>query len=309
MKVKNKIWQFPLLLLILVSCSLDDDRDACNQVNRVLFRYDYKGTECFSEYIHTVRYFLFDGNDQFVSELTPLADNPSKLSIDQLDEGSYTIVCIGNLADYATLEGYAEGGLSCFRLRVNHYFNSQQTAFANGDRLYWGQCHFTKASGTGNDFTGYVSNVHCALRIRVEWEASPAYSDGYRYRLDGIGTAIKLHGDNASEIDAHTFPQVTNYGGSMLAAVTLDQSALDATLYTLRFGATDIPRFRLCHYDTPVTTEIDLAGLFRQWGWLPGQVSVQDYSLRIKIFADGTVVAYQGNDVDVGDWENGGNIG
>lgn len=299
-----------LLLFLLVSCNLDDDRDLCCETNSVRFRYLYKSSDRFLDYITTARYFLFDGEGCYLRELQPEADALNKVSVETLASGSYTIVCIGNLADYGTLEGYTKSGLQDFFLRVSRYYDEERTAFTNGDRLYWGQCDFTISRDVKQEYVGEMSNVHCKLRVRVEWETAPDYTDGYRYHLDGIGMGIHLHdSDEADVIDVHTFPVVANYGGSMREPVSLSQSALEASLYTLRWGATEIPRFRLYHDDQPAMTEVDLAYVFGIWGWHPEQAAVQEYDIRVLIRTNGTVVVYQGVDVGVGDWINGGTIG
>ena len=299
---------FLLLLLLPVSCSLDDSRDLCCGGGTVRFRYQHRGADRFAEYIDSTRYFLFDGSGRFIGGMAPVEHCPAMVDISGLEAGRYTLVCVGNLDDYGTPAGHTGVGLEAFRLGVDDWFDGAGT-FANGDRLYWGECHFTVVPGAANSFTGEMSNVHCMLRVRVEWERLPEHKDGYRYRLDGIGRGMELHGGHASVAGAHAFPRVEDCTGSMLEDVPLRRRALEASLYTLRWGKEDIPRFRLCHGMDAVTKEIDLGKIFRQWGWYPERAPVQDYRIRLLIRADGTIEVSQGLEAGVGDWEDGGTIG
>lgn len=299
---------FSLLLLLSVSCSLDDGRDLCCEVNTVRFRYLYKGADRFTEYIAGTRYYLFDGGGRYVREMEPLPGSPSRVDISALAAGSYRLVCVGNLEDYGTPEGHTDGGLEAFRLRVDDLFD-ESGAFANGDRLYWGECPFTVVPGAANDFTGEMSNVHCVLRVRVEWEQRPEHVDGYRFRLEGVGTGMELHGGRARVIEAHAFPPVEECTGSVLEDVPVRRRALEASLYTLRWGEDDIPRFRLYHGGEPASREVDLGKVFRQWDCHPERATVQEYAIRLLIRADGSIEVYRGLEVGVGDWEDGGTIG
>lgn len=299
---------FLLLCLMATSCSLDDDRDLCCEVNTVRFRYLYKSADRFTEYIGSTRYFLFDGEGRYMEEMAPMECCPARVDISGLEAGSYRLVCVGNLEDYGTPEGYTDEGLKAFRLRVDDYFD-ESGAFANGDRLYWGECPFTVVPGTANNFTGEMSNVHCMLRVRVEWERLPERENGYRYRLEGIGRGMELHGGHASVIDVHAFPKVEDCTGSVLEEVPLRRRALEASLYTLRWGKDDIPRFRLYHDGDAVTKEIDLGDIFRRWGWYPERAPVQEYRIRLLIRTDGSIEVNQGLEADVGDWEDGGTLG
>lgn len=304
--------RLPLLLpflLLLASCSLEDDRDECCFRNTVLFRYNYRGADRFREYISGMRYFLFDGDGGFVREMQPMAGNMAQVNIAGLEAGSYTLIGLGNLVDYATLEGHAEGGLKAFRLQVSDWYDTTRTVFASGDRLYWGECRFTVVTGESNAFLGEMSNVHCVLRVRVEWERMPGFSDGYGYRLDGIGTGMEMHGGNATAIDIKTFPKVSGYSGSMQKDVTLRRMALEETVITLRWGKDDMPRFRLMHDGETASKVVDIGYVFGRWGWHPENTPVQEYAILLYIRDDGSIEVKQGLDAGVSDWIDGGTIG
>lgn len=307
MKKGYRWWLLPCCLLFF-SCSLEDDRDLCCENNIVRFRYLYRGIDRFREYIHEMQYFLFDGSGYYLGEMRPLEGEMELIRIDSLEAGSYTIIGIGNLKDYAKLEGHVENGLEEFKLTVDNYFKNTNT-FTNGDQLYWGKCDFTISSGTSNSFLGEMSNVHCLLHLRVEWERLPEFFEGYRFHLKKIGTGMNLDGSHAISIGEHRFPQVISYTGSMTEEVPLRRFALETSLYTLRYTDSDIPRFRLFHEDKAVSKEVDLGKVFRRWGWYPERTPVQEYEIRMLIRNDGSIEVNQGLEVGTGDWEDGGIIG
>lgn len=297
-----------LLPLLPVSCDIGDDRDDCCEANTVRFRYEYEGLDRFADFIGFTRWFLFDGEGRFMEETAHMPCCPQRVDIGGLAAGSYSIVCIGNLEDYGSLEGHAEGGLEAFRLRVDDFARDGRH-FANGDRLYWGECRFRIVPGHSNRFLGEMSNVHCVLRVRAEWEAGPEFSDGYRFALEGIGTGMELCGTRADSIGVHRFPPVTDFAGRMTEDVALRRFALEGELVTLRWNAGHIPCLRLWHGDDPVTKPIGLEDIFRRWGWHPELTPVQDYAIRLLIRADGSVVVSQGIEASIADWQDGGSIG
>lgn len=300
----------PLLFcLMFVTCSLDDMRDECCDTNQIRFRYLYRGMDRFTDYIFDVHYYLFNSAGAYLGEMSPLEDNMARVDISKLTAGSYTIVAVGNLYDYGTLQGYADKGLEAFRFSVDDYYSTSPAAFRSGDRIYRGECDFTVEQGEANSFLGEMSNEHCVLRVKVEWKLVPSFSSGYRFDLDGVGTAMEMNENNAYSIDVHRFPPVESYEGRMIEEVPLRRFALTASMVTLRWTDNDMPTFRLYHNDTPVTKPIDLRTIFRQWGWYPSRTAVQEYEIRMMIRPDGSIEINQGFDVGVNDWIDGGTFG
>ena len=297
-----------LLPVIFKSCSLEDGRDECCWQNTVFFRYEYEGKDCFQEYIHTARWFLFDEDGDYVQEMERMSCCPQRVDISSLRPGEYTLICLGNLTDYGTLEGHTVFGLDSFRLQVGKRFDTKGT-FANGDRLYWGECRFTVVAGGSNRFRGEMSHVHCVLRIRVEWELVPEYSDGYRFTLDGVGVGMFLCGEGADAIGVHRFPPVTAFSGRMSERSELRRFVLRSELVSLRWDNAHIPGLQLWHEDESVCKAIDLQDVFHCWNWRPERTPVQEYSIRLLIRADGKVVVSQNLEAGVKDWADGGVIG
>ncbi|EJX03272.1 secreted protein containing DUF1812 [gut metagenome] len=295
--------------MFATSCSLDDERDVCCGKNTIRFRYLYRGNDRFDTYIHQIHYLLFDSVGHYVKDMQPVEGMMSRVRIGSLPEGGYTLVGIGNLKEYGELRGHTEGGLEQFHLAVTKYIDSASETIAEGDRIYWGECPFTVVSGADNSYLGELSNVHCVLRVRVEWELIPEFRDGYTYQLAGIGRKMKLTKDDALSIGNQFFPQVKDYSGVKAKEVPLRRSALDATMVTLRWTDQEIPRFQLRNKRQSITKEIALKPIFERWGWHPDSTPVQEYEICLKIQADGSIMVKEGVDVGVGDWIDGGALG
>ncbi|EJX01434.1 hypothetical protein EVA_10460, partial [gut metagenome] len=139
-------------------------------MNTVRFRYLYRGNDRFNNYIHKMRYLLFDNAGHYIKDMEPVEGELNRVRIGSLREGTYTLVGIGNLEDYGELRGYTEVGLEQFHLAVTKYIDDSGEAIANGDRIYWGECCFTVVKDSSNKFVGEMSNIHCVFRVRVEWE-------------------------------------------------------------------------------------------------------------------------------------------
>lgn len=310
MKCRHVRWLFMFLLscfMSLASCSLDDERDACCWTNTVFFRYEYFGADCFREYISDTRWFLFGNDGSFIDEMDNMPCCRQRVDISGLSAGNYTLVCVGNLDDYGMLYGYADEGLEEFRLKVDDW--ADEKSFADGDLLYWGECRFSVVSGSSNRFIGEMSNVHCVLRVRVEWELIPEFSDGYRFSLEGVGAGMEFCGSRADSIGVHLFPPITSFEGRMVKEVELRRFALETDLVTLRWKKGNIPTLCLWHEDTLAMKKINLEDIFRRWHWSPDRASVQEYSIRLLIRSDGSVLVNQGIEAGVKDWESGGTIG
>ena len=317
----------PILLLgcLMAACNieLEDSRDNADNVeadgfSKVDFAYTLKYSDYFDSYINTMQYFLFDADGNYMGQLYGEDDDPSVVSLDGLTAGTYSLVGIGNLDDYATIAGLSNG-LSSLSLVVSQLYDgdtaNESTAaspiYANGDNIYWGQCDFTlDSTSTTQCFTGELSSLHCQLLVRVVWEDLPDYSDGYAFELIGIGLQTELNNANATTLSYdQQFPPVSLYSGRMREDVPLRQFALQAYLYTLRYTDDNIPTLRILHDGEPVISDIDLAYVFDQWGWTPSSAWAQEYQMLVTIREDGYVelsVSVTGN---VNDWENGGTLG
>lgn len=294
------------LSLLMGACDLSDDRDLCCDTNLMRYRYPYRSGDCFYQYIRSMEYHLFSGAGEYLGELSARDGDLGVVSLEGLPAGDYTLVAIGNRRGYATPRGHTESGLGGFSLVVDSLFDASGDRFANGDPLYWGSARFTIAEGGTNRFVTTMSNVHCRLHVRVEWERYPDYPEGYSLRLDGVGGSMDLHDGEAFAIGEQYFPKVREYGRGMEERVPMRLFALQTVLYTLRYTDRDIPVLRLCHDGKPVTVEIPLKEVFARWGWYPDRTPVQDYEITLLIHANGSVEVIRGLGAEVRDWQDGG---
>lgn len=303
------------LMALTASCDLEDicDGGDCDTGSSTLvFRYLYDNADQFDNYISTMRYFLFDGSGSYLGEMECYDGDLSRVDVSDLSAGDYSIVGLGNLVDYATIDGYTDGGLDNFRLTVSQLYDDtlSANAFANGDRLYWGQLDFEVVSGQSASYTVDMSNIHCLLTVRVEWEGLPEYSSGYVFKLSEIGNQVMMNsGGDAYSIGVHTFPEVTAHTAEMREDVKLRRFMLQTTLVTLRYGNEYVPVFTLLN-GQEVIFSYDLQAAFDTWGWHPDNAQVQEYAVMFTINNDGTTVEVTvGFDSHINDWEDGGTLG
>ena len=303
------------LCSLMTACDLHDHRDDCCESNVMTFRYLLGSVDCFADYISTMRYFLFDGDGQFLMEMEAMEGNISQVDLGSLTEGSYTMVGLGNLDDYATLSGHETDGLHSFLLTVTDMYAGESVlanskVFDGGDQIYWGQSDFSIVAGQSNTYRTEMSNVHCQLTIRVEWEAVPPYGDGYSFSLDAVGSYMDMHGDRADTIGVHAFPMVTDRTSGMMEDVTMRNLALQTTLVFLRLDEDEeMPVFQLYHDGEEQIPDVDLGMVFEQWGWNPSVAQVQEYEMLITIQLDGSIRISDSLDSSLLDWADGGTIG
>lgn len=305
-----------LLCALLTSCNMNDKRDECCGEGSVMtFRYLLGSVDEFAECISSMQYFLFDERGSFIFEMEPLNGDMTKVDLGGLSEGTYTMVAIGNLEDYGSLSDYAEEGLDGFYLTVDDVYDGSQSnssgkILANGDLLYWGQSDFTIVEGQSKTYRTEMSNVHCKLTIMVEWEGVPAYSSGYTFSLDGIGSRLSLNAEQSDTIGVHTFPAVSGRTAAMMEDVTMRNLSLETSLYTLRLSEEEeMPVFQLYHGGEEQIPDVDLASVFSQWSWKPSVAAVQEYEMLILIMLDGSIKISDSLEFSSLDWSDGGTIG
>ena len=298
-----------LLSSMLQSCSLEDWRDDCCYSYTMQYRFIYPSEDVFSERVHSMEYYLFTSEGEYLYPLQAYDGDISRADLRGLFPGSYTLVGIGNHSGYGTLSSVAEEGLEGFSLRVSRYSDTLAGLFGNGDPLYYGIRSFVIEEGGSNSYITDMSHIHCSLHVRVEWEGLPLHREGYRFRLDGVGTGVDMHIQNADYIDDLPYPMVHEYSGSMIEDVPLRKLSLESRLYTLRYRDTAIPVFTLYNGSNAVTKGLDLRRVFEAFGWRPDSTPVQEYRITVLIKGNGDIEVRQGFDAGVGDWIDGGTLG
>lgn len=296
-----------LLCLLLQACSMTDERDVCCGANTVRFRYWYRNRDRFREYISMTRYFLFSGDGTFLREMKEMPQKTGSVDISALAPGGYTLVAVGNLRECGTLD-LDSRNLEGFRLLLDRE-EGYGDLVAPCDRLYWGERAFTVKEGETNSFIGEMSNIHCVLRVTVQWEMEPDHAEGYSLQLGGVPREVSMNAVDSYVIDVHRFPATGPYAYNLRQPEILNGREIASTLVTLRWTAAEMPVLTLLNCDRPVTKEIDLGWVFRAWRWNPQRDDVQDYGIRLRIRRDRTIEIYQGSDMSVSDWIDGGYLG
>lgn len=132
--------------LIFSGCDVVYDYSSCRDTV-VRFRYTYRGADRFDSYISKIDYYLFNDAGEFVDELDHVAGTPSMVDVSELPDGSYTVVALANLDDYASLPELNTINLDQFAITVTQLHNSARGKFANGDPLFWGEQRFHIGGG------------------------------------------------------------------------------------------------------------------------------------------------------------------
>lgn len=297
--------------MLLGSCSLDDDRDLCcdPQTGVVMdYRYMYLDRDVFRDYVNFTDHYLFDEWGNFI-KMVPQGRNPQRQYLD-VRPGTYHMVTVGNAADPVELFGHAEEGMEKFMLRVRSQAELTDTraeySFRAGE-LYGGFCKFTVEEKEETQyFRTDMSNIHCQLDIRVEFDSFVPEVGDYRFELSNVPSHYSMDYERIWNTYDHDFPADHGLRDSYSVTVPLVFLELEATFVTLRYSNECVPKLRLWLRDQPVTPEIDLERAFQTWGWVPDDQTVQEYRILVTLRRDGSVVLRPWVDGEVLDWVDGG---
>ena len=297
-----------VLCVLLAGCDLDDDRDLCCYRGGMTYRLTYDGHDYFPEKVEHLRCFLFSGEDgRFLRELPTVPGHPERVDLSGLEAGDYGMIAVGNLDDYGEVEGLAESVRS-LRFEACEHFG-QTSALAEGDQLYWGAKRFRMEAGCANEFVTELSNIHCHLKVMVEWEGLPPGGGSYYLQLSGVHEGYDLYPGDAYVLGPRLFPSCDGGLCSSVEESSLLDLSLHAEFITLRYTDAEIPSLRVWYGGRALTDLIDLGRVFRLWGWYPDATPVQEYELRVLIGRDGSVRLSPSLDVGVNDWVDGGSFG
>ena len=308
-----------LLTSILCSCAMEDERDLCCE--EVVLHYLYRpyGEDIYKDNILGLQHFLFDPNGNFVKEIQSNPLNPQVVRLTALPVGLYTVVTLGNVGSFTSLDPPER--LQDFLLKVSDAHRS--------DELFWNVRIFESKSGERTFYICDLSNIHCHLNVRVEWEVMPPYTaqdDRYRLCQEGVGTAYTLSPERIHHtlvLSNNGTPGVTQSDethivqdfplspthGEYCAETTLVGMRLYFNMTTLRYTMDHLPVLRLMHGTEQVSPDIQLTKLFEEWGYLVDNHPEQQYDIIIRIKADGNAVVEQWAQASVADWVYGGSFG
>ena len=312
---------WPVLAVLFAGCSLDDDRDLCCP-GTLTMHYTYRpfGAEAFGGNIFSLRHFLFGSDGRFIGELPP-GEDLRRQPLD-LPEGIFTIVTVGNMSERSLHEHGEDSSLDCFALAHTAMHDPDAGTFSNADELFWGVRRFAidtegrgielppeRSAGAVNRLLTEMSNIHCHLKVKVEWANLPPYVGDYELELDGAPLSYSLSPERMSVTSGgFTVPEGRGSAVHRLR-VPLTRRELDAEFVTLRYSDAGIPTLRLFFGGEQVSPDIDIGRAFRSWGWFPSDTHIQEYELLIRIKANGNAELYPKINGSVEDWINGGSFG
>lgn len=332
----GRVWVAVLVILvspIFVGCETVDERELCCE--EVVLEYRYVRTQ-FDEYkpfITHERHFLFDGGGLYLREVPAHPTNRQRIVMRGLPEGSYTMLTIGNMSEgYTALSGLEAGvsRLSEVRLALEQQIPSGD-AFSNAEELFWNFRRFRSERGQRHHYLCDMSNIHCHLYLRVEWEGVPPNgSRQFSVELSQLTPAYTLRvvdehtlhvagrlpkgwnrDEPASGYVVHHFPySELPPSGVVRVDEELRGQELYAEVRSLRYLDDRIPTLQLLHEGNRLFNKpIDLTPMFHDWGWFPNQHHEQIYRIHLRILRDGHVEVRPWLLTNVLDWEDGGSFG
>lgn len=323
---------FVLLTLLAGGCDLSDPRDECCEEVRLIYRYVRTASDEYRDFISSERHFLFDGDGRFVREVPSCAGDRRQVRLRRLPEGEYTMVTVGNASEARTVLADPVPGatrLEDFRLAVRALQAGDDGTLGEADELFWNSRTFRYEAGRRLTYLCDMANIHCHLYLRVTWEdVPPAGGADYSLELSRLTPGYTLQPDpeydivvagsrteRSAESDlkyvVHRFPRVElPAAGVVRVGASLRGHELYPSAVTLRYRDDRIPTVQLLHDGTRLFHKpIDLAPIFREWGWLPSRDAEQIYRVELRILRTGLVEVLPWVDADVMDWEDGGSFG
>lgn len=287
------------------SCSVDDERDLCCDPVEGLYmdyKYLYNGSDIFPQYIAGLDHFLFDSEGNFIEKVPP--GRNLQLQELHLAPGEYTMVTVGNAGEPVSMEGHEVGGLEAFRLRVIPQADRDvlgQREFRAGE-LYGGFCRFTVTGAALQRFLTEMSNIHCQLDLRVEWEYVAPVGD-FTFRLENVPSHYNMDYARMWTAVGYNFPLDHGLRDSYETVSAQSHQTVETTFVTLRYSNECVPVLTVIGPDgEAITPRLDLERAFQTWGWVPDRDPVQHYRIIIEIKRNGTVVLRPWLDTEVLDW-------
>ena len=305
--------------ITLCGCSLEDERDlCCERYNMMRYVYRPYGVDEFQGNIHTLRHLLYDQRGRYLREMPSGSDLQYQTLA--LPEGSYTMVTLGNFGDGQRLNLGDAPSLEELELSVASRFEDSDGVRGNCDEIFWGISNFdVDASGyiTCHDYrrkyTDYtypateMNNIHCHLKVRVEWANMPLYFGDYILELSDVASHYSLDPGRSQDAGGFTGPPPGSPSVCRLR-VPLWGDELEGEFVTLRYSDDHIPTLRIFHDDLQIGPDIDLRRAFAAWGWKPDEIHVQEYAIDIKLYNNGRAEVSPHFEGVISDWVNGGNF-
>lgn len=322
-----------ILLLLLSSCDVSDDRDLCCDRVTIYYRYVRRSLDEYLTHIGSERRFLFDGEGLFLRELPVDPALRQRVSLMALPAGRYTIIAVGNPTSESTSIPPLTPGVSRLEdMRVGlHPREEGGRSCLPADELFWSRFAFEVIPSHPAKYIADMSNVHCHLHVAVTWETHPPQGERRMgVRLSGLVGAYGSEEDPAQRIYIvgqpptedpsgwissrtfvyHAFPRGLDAPQvEVERTVSLWGEELYAELITLRYQSDRLPTLQLLHEGLPLFHKpIDLAPLFARWGWSPSRQAEQVYRISVHVLSDSKVLVRTQVRSEVLDWADGGSF-
>lgn len=325
------------ILLLFTSCNTQDERDLCCEEVRVDYRYVRSQTDEYLEEIAQERRFLFDEQGLLLREIPVSPAHRQRLVLRGLPVGRYTIVTVGNASQEGSFLSDLQPGqtrLSGLLLGLRRK-SEREAAYGPADQLFWSSLPIEARAQEKVRYIADMANIHCHLYLYVSWEMQPPKGDrsmgveligtADRYRLtEDLPRRLRVAGEGSAakplppmeqwrstpSFVFHGYPATVLPGTARVYAVqAMRGEELFAEVISLRYRDDLIPAVQLVHEGRPLFRKpIDLAPLFREWGWYPDRSWEQIYRIEMRILVDGRVEVRPYGEVSVLDWADGGVI-
>lgn len=313
------LWSLLLLLVALGACDIDTDLPECNYNARIDFFYTLDGqTNVLPLYIHRMTDYVFDADSTLIEIHTRERQAELTYSGLQLPPGQYSLVSWGNAKDATTVLP-AQIGQTHLNEMLLYLDNSvaatrqgTPTTQGNGDKLYFGYCHFeVKPQGITRARID-VTHAHCRLGITVKWKRNaPPDTQNFHMELRDVAGSYRFAAKQELPTGYaggfYAIPQEgtarVNHRIDTPMAIT---RSVQGEFVTLRLASDDHPTFCLYAGGKAIIKEIDLHKYFATMQINLDRNLRQEFDLMMEVQPDGTVIVSAAR---IYDWQQGESIG
>lgn len=257
----------------------------------------------FGSSIDTMRWLLYNESGLLLRELNMHPRQQQYLTSDELPEGKYTVVNIGNQTTRSVVDGL--NSLSQLAVQAN-----TQTAggwYENTDHLFWQMRHFT-VSGSQTVVELPLADVHCHLHVHVVWQGLPRQQGDWTLRLYGVPLSFQGGIPWTTRGGAQHPLTRSDTRGEHRISVRMLNYELQGIFTTFRWTSDCVPTLQVWCDDGPASPRLDLQRAFQQWGWNPDRIVAQDFWLEVTINGDDSADVRASSRLGVADWIDGGTL-
>ncbi|MBC8618103.1 FimB/Mfa2 family fimbrial subunit [Parabacteroides faecis] len=312
----NKMVEIAYLLLavVLCGCTFGDEPGVCPYTTRLDYWYAGNSSEnMLPVYVDNLRQYLFDERGDLLSVVTLRGDTIRSWQ-GNLEEGDYTVVLWGNLAEDGSDD------LDVQPLTDRHLADmtlSAVTAEAppayrrNTGRLYYGYLSFHVEEGKMFRRRVYLSHAHASLHVTVQWMAdAPPEGGTYRMRMKGLASEYGFMKGWESEPftsgGSYTVPYIgtSEISHETRAAMSYDGEVI-GDFVTFRYTSDTHQLWSLWRNDECIIGDLDLHRFFSKKPMNMDRNVEQEFEILVTVYEDKIIVS----EITDSDWDEGGAIG